>query len=48
MREAEDSQTSLEDYFVRFVQDNEQLLTETELAAKLGIAGKACGNADSA
>jgi DNA-binding NtrC family response regulator len=34
------TQTSLEDYFVRFVQDNEQLLTETELAAKLGISRK--------
>lgn len=34
------SQTSLEDYFVRFVQENEELLTETELAAKLGISRK--------
>ncbi|MBV27532.1 MAG: response regulator [Gammaproteobacteria bacterium] len=33
-------QTSLEDYFVRFVQENEDLLTETELAAKLGISRK--------
>ena len=48
MRGAEDTQTSLEDYFVRFVQENEQLLTETELAAKLGISRKACGNAGSA
>ena len=48
MREAEDSQTSLEDYFVRFVQENELLLTETELAAKLGISRKSLWNADSA
>ena len=34
------SQTSLEDYFVRFVQDNEESLTETELAEKLGISRK--------
>lgn len=34
------SQTSLEDYFVRFVQDNEDSLTETELAEKLGISRK--------
>jgi len=38
--EADPSQTSLEDYFVRFVQENEELLTETELAAKLGISRK--------
>ena len=40
MQNSEDTQTSLEDYFVRFVQENEQLLTETELAAKLGISRK--------
>jgi len=34
------SQTSLEDYFVHFVQDNEESLTETELAEKLGISRK--------
>ena len=34
------SQTSLEDYFVRFVVENEELLTETELAEKLGISRK--------
>jgi len=38
--EADPNQTSLEDYFVRFVQENEELLTETELAAKLGISRK--------
>ena len=31
---------SLEDYFVRFVRDNEDHLTETELAEKLGISRK--------
>jgi DNA-binding NtrC family response regulator len=39
-RESDETQTSLEDYFVRFVQENEQLFTETELAAKLGISRK--------
>ena len=38
--EPDAKQTSLEDYFVRFVQENEDLLTETELAAKLGISRK--------
>ena len=33
-------QTSLEDYFVRFVVDNQDQLTETELAEKLGISRK--------
>ena len=33
-------QTSLEDYFVRFVLDNEEHCTETELAEKLGISRK--------
>lgn len=31
---------SLEDYFVRFVTDNQDRFTETELAAKLGISRK--------
>lgn len=34
------SQTSLEDYFVRFVVENEESFTETELAEKLGISRK--------
>jgi two-component system response regulator HydG len=33
-------QTSLEDYFVRFVTDHQDQLTETELAQKLGISRK--------
>ncbi len=33
-------QTSLEDYFVRFVLDHQDHLTETELAEKLGISRK--------
>ena len=33
-------QTSLEDYFVNFVLDNEDQMTETELAEKLGISRK--------
>ena len=37
---ADPKETSLEDYFVRFVQENEDLLTETQLAAKLGISRK--------
>jgi DNA-binding NtrC family response regulator len=32
--------TSLEDYFVRFVTEHEDQLTETELAEKLGISRK--------
>ncbi|MFT7652795.1 MAG: two-component system response regulator HydG [Candidatus Azotimanducaceae bacterium] len=32
--------TSLEDYFVKFVQQNQDHLTETELAEKLGISRK--------
>lgn len=32
--------TSLEDYFVKFVQQNQDQLTETELAGKLGISRK--------
>lgn len=31
---------SLEDYFVRFVQDNQEEMSETELARKLGISRK--------
>lgn len=38
--EADAKQTSLEDYFVRFVQENEVSLTETQLATKLGISRK--------
>ena len=38
--ETDAAQTSLEDYFVRFVQDNQDQLTETELAEKLGISRK--------
>ena len=34
------SETSLEDYFVRFVTDHQDELTETELADKLGISRK--------
>jgi transcriptional regulator with PAS, ATPase and Fis domain len=37
---AGDSETSLEDYFVRFVLDNQDHFTETELAEKLGISRK--------
>ena len=33
-------QTSLEDYFVRFVVENEEYFSETELAEKLGISRK--------
>ena len=40
MAKADPSQTSLEDYFVRFVQENEEFLTETELAERLGISRK--------
>jgi transcriptional regulator with PAS, ATPase and Fis domain len=40
VQSTEASQTSLEDYFVRFVLDNEESLTETELAEKLGISRK--------
>jgi len=36
----DDDQTSLEDYFVRFVLDHQDQLTETELAEKLGISRK--------
>ena len=37
---ADRDQTSLEDYFVRFVLDNQDQFTETELAEKLGISRK--------
>lgn len=37
---ADGDQTSLEDYFVRFVLDNQDFSTETELAEKLGISRK--------
>ncbi|XOV83455.1 MAG: sigma-54-dependent transcriptional regulator [bacterium] len=37
---ADPDQTSLEDYFVRFVTDNQDNFTETELAEKLGISRK--------
>jgi len=37
---ADPDQTSLEDYFVRFVLDNQDQFTETELAEKLGISRK--------
>ena len=40
LSETEATQTSLEDYFVRFVQDHQDQLTETELAEKLGISRK--------
>lgn len=40
-RESDDqASSSLEDYFLRFVLDNEDQYTETELAAKLGISRK--------
>ena len=38
--EPDTEQTSLEDYFVRFVQEHQDQLTETELAEKLGISRK--------
>ncbi len=37
---ADPDQTSLEDYFVRFVLDHQDQFTETELAEKLGISRK--------
>ena len=36
----ESENVSLEDYFVRFVQENQDRLTETELAERLGISRK--------
>lgn len=39
-RETPAAQTSLEDYFVRFVHDHQDQLSETELAEKLGISRK--------
>ena len=38
--DVDEKQTTLEDYFVRFVQENEDFLTETQLAAQLGISRK--------
>ena len=38
--EEEDDNTSLEDYFVRFVLDHEDQMTETEIAQRLGISRK--------
>jgi DNA-binding NtrC family response regulator len=37
----QDESSSLEDYFARFVLDNQDHMTETELAQKLGISRKA-------
>jgi len=37
---AQEDATTLEDYFVRFVTEHEDTLTETELAQKLGISRK--------
>jgi two-component system response regulator HydG len=37
---AMDDHTSLEDYFVRFVTEHQESMTETELAQKLGISRK--------
>ncbi|MCW8957535.1 MAG: HTH domain-containing protein, partial [Gammaproteobacteria bacterium] len=31
---------SLDDYFIRFVRENEQTMTETELAKQLGVSRK--------
>lgn len=41
MMEVESGAMSLEDYFVRFVLDHQERMTETELAEKLGISRKA-------
>lgn len=38
--QTDSNQTSLEDYFLRFVLDNQDQFTETELAEKLGISRK--------
>ena len=38
--QSDGDQTSLEDYFLRFVLDNQDQFTETELAEKLGISRK--------
>ena len=35
-----DSETSIEGYFVKFVLEHQDALTETELASKLGISRK--------
>lgn len=39
-QDEDDTQTSLEGYFVKFVLDHQDALTETELANKLGISRK--------
>jgi DNA-binding NtrC family response regulator len=39
-RDEDDTQTSLEGYFVKFVLEHQDALTETELANKLGISRK--------
>ena len=39
--ESQSGATSLEDYFVGFVKDHQESMTETELAEKLGISRKA-------
>ena len=39
--DSKSSTTSLEDYFVGFVKDHQESMTETELAEKLGISRKA-------
>ncbi|MDA0955493.1 MAG: sigma-54-dependent Fis family transcriptional regulator, partial [Proteobacteria bacterium] len=39
-QETDEGAASLEDYFVRFVRDNEGHMTETALAEKLGISRK--------
>ena len=39
--DTEKQNVSLEDYFVRFVQENQDQMTETELSQKLGISRKA-------
>ncbi len=39
--DSKSSATSLEDYFVAFVKDHQESMTETELAEKLGISRKA-------
>lgn len=38
--ETAEGPASLDDYFIRFVQENEQHLSETELAKRLGISRK--------
>jgi DNA-binding NtrC family response regulator len=38
--ESDDAEESLEDYFHRFVLENQDNMTKTELAQKLGISRK--------